>query len=33
MGSAMAARGLSLILCAIGLMLFRKHAGEMVDEL
>lgn len=25
--------GLSLILCAIGLMLFRKHAGEMVDEL
>ena len=24
---------LSLLLCAIGLRLFRKHAGEMVDEL
>lgn len=24
---------LSLIMCAVGLQLFRKHAGEMVDEL
>lgn len=25
--------GLSLLLCFLGLLLFRKHAGEMVDEL